>query len=39
MKKYLKKGFSMGHTIYYFGEIDNNVWIDFVESCRNEIMQ
>jgi predicted Mrr-cat superfamily restriction endonuclease len=38
MKQYLKKGFSMGHTIYYFGEVDHNIWIDFVEVCRNEIM-
>ncbi|UJX27523.1 MULTISPECIES: hypothetical protein [Pseudoalteromonas] len=39
MVKHLGKQFSMGHTIYYFGEIDHSVWGGFVEGCRDKLME
>lgn len=38
MVKHLKKQFSMGHTIYSFGEVDYRVWCDFEEEARNKIL-
>lgn len=38
MKKHLKKGFSMGHTIYHFCEVDSNIWDQFLEDCRSQVL-
>lgn len=38
MVRYLKKQFSMGHTIYFFGEIDHYIWCEFEEEVRNKIL-
>ncbi|WP_104399597.1 hypothetical protein [Vibrio penaeicida] len=38
MVKHLGKQFSMGHTIYYFGEIDHGVWGEFIEDCHDILM-
>jgi len=37
MKKHLGKAFSMGHTVYYFDEVDFHVWENFLEECRNTL--
>jgi predicted Mrr-cat superfamily restriction endonuclease len=38
MVKHLKKQFSMGHTIYSFGEVDHKVWCAFEEEARNKVL-
>lgn len=38
MVKHLKKQFSLGHTIYSFGEVDYRSWHEFEEEARNKIL-